>query len=79
VDDPKPTYRAIFGAYWRRFACWFEIWWLGFSFVMVGICHAVYVARQPQYLPFVDQQTAATASVVLALIVFAATFYYEFL
>jgi hypothetical protein len=79
MDDPKPTYRAIFGAYWARVASVVEAWWLGFGLVMLGIAHAVYVAREPTYLQAIDQQTTAMASVLVAVVAFVVTFYYEFL
>lgn len=79
MDEPKPTYRAIFGAYWARLSAVVELWWFGFGLVMLGISHAVYAAREPTYLQAIGQQTTTRASVVVAIVAFVVTFYYEFL
>jgi hypothetical protein len=79
MDEPKPTYRSIFGAYWRRISQFVEVWWVGFGVVMVCIVHAVYAARQPEYLASFSQQTVATGSVLLGITVFLLTIGYELL
>lgn len=78
VEEPKPTYRAIFGAYWSRFAGFVELWWFGFGLVQICLVVAIFVSRNPASVPSVGQQPVVTGSVVLAVVVFVVTFYHEF-
>ena len=79
MEEPKPTYRAIFGAYWQRVAGFVELWWLGFGLVQLCLFIAVVLARNPGLLPGGVQQPAVVGNVVLAMVAFAVTLYYEFL
>lgn len=79
VEEPKPTYKAIFGAYWRRIAGFVELWWVGFGLVQLCLFTAVVVARNPGLVPGGTQQPAVSVTVVLAVVAFAVTIYYEFL
>ncbi len=78
MEEPKPTYKAIFSAYWQRIAGFVELWWLGFGLVQVCLFSAVFLARNPSLLPAGAQRPAVIGNVVLAMVAFAVTVYYEF-